>query len=181
MHLKSIGALCARTLSYESCEFELVDGVSDAKVSDMYNKASDIWAALHSQLLDRHTVLKRRDDPAKKIAQMQRMGKDPTTEMLDDLRHQLDLHRDSDSESDNDDDDELVEETRLRRMYRERKAKILLGKDFDSSLITCLIESVSKSLIFILLLCRRIVLVCSSKILSKSLYCQQGRHRYLPG
>ena len=180
MHLKSIGALCARTLSYESCEFELVDGVSDAKVSDMYNKASDIWAALHSQLLDRHTVLKRRDNPAKMIAQMQRMGKDPTAVMLEDLRHQVDLHRDSDSESDNDDDDELVEETRLRRMYRERKAKNLLGKNFDSSLMNVKTEPFIPSDMCYLLY-HRIVLVCSSKVLSKSLHCQQGRYRYLSG
>ena len=43
MHLKSIGALCARTLSYEGCEFELVDGISDEKVQRLYNKATEIW------------------------------------------------------------------------------------------------------------------------------------------
>lgn len=43
MHLKSIGALCARTLSYEGCEFELVDGISDVKVQRLYNKATEIW------------------------------------------------------------------------------------------------------------------------------------------
>ena len=137
MHLKSIGALCARTLSYESCEFELIDGISDEKVSAMYNKASDIWTALHSQLLDRCTKLKRRDDAADKVADWTaRTGREPTPAMLENMRYQLELHRDSDSESDQDDDDRLVEERRLRRTYRERKAKNLLGKGFDSSLIT---------------------------------------------
>jgi hypothetical protein len=125
MHLKSIGALCARTLSYESCEFELIDGISDEKVSAMYNKASDIWTALHSQLLDRCTKLKRRDHAAEWI---EKTGKEPTPAMLEDMRYQLELHRDSDSESDQDEDDRVVEERRLRRTYRERKAKNLLGK-----------------------------------------------------
>lgn len=132
MHLKSIGALCARTLSYESCEFELVDGISDEKVSAMYNKASDIWTALHSQLLDRCTKLKRRDDEMEKIENWsEKYGGDLTAEM----RYHLELHRDSDSESDHEDDDKIVEERRLRRTYRERKAKNLLGKNFDSSLM----------------------------------------------
>lgn len=131
MHLKSIGALCARTLSYESCEFELVDGISDEKVSAMYNKASEIWTALHSQLLDRCTKLKRRDDEMEKIAKWSEKYGELTAEM----HYHLELHRDSDSESDHDDDDKMVEERRLRRAYRERKAKNLLGKDFDSSLM----------------------------------------------
>ncbi|KAL7448672.1 hypothetical protein ACHAWC_000823 [Mediolabrus comicus] len=43
------------------------------------------------------------------------------------MRYHLDLHRDSDSESDHEGDDKFVEEARLRRMYREREAKHLLG------------------------------------------------------
>ncbi len=128
MHLKSIGALCARTLSYESCEFELVDGISDEKVSTMYNKASEIWTALHSQLLDRCTKLKHRDDQMDKIEKwLKKYG----TELTAEMHYHLELHRDSDSESDDDDDDKLVEERKLRRTYRERKAKNLLGKNFD--------------------------------------------------
>ncbi len=124
MHLKSIGALCARTLSYESCDFELVDGVSDESVRALYNKASDIWTALHSQLLDRCTKLRRKQDMNDKIAEWSEK-----MELTADMRYHLDLHRDSDSESDHEGDDKLVEETRLRRMYRERQAKHLLGKD----------------------------------------------------
>ena len=123
MYLKSIGALCARTLSYESCEFNLVDGISDEKVSAMYNKASDIWTALHAQLLDRCTKLKRRDETSKKIKEWSKKE-----ELTAEMRYHLELHRDSDSESDQDDDEKLVEESRLRRTYREREAKNLLGE-----------------------------------------------------
>lgn len=38
MHLKSNGALCARQLSYEACEFELVEGVGDERIRRVYNK-----------------------------------------------------------------------------------------------------------------------------------------------
>lgn len=167
MHLKSIGALCARTLSYESCEFELVDGISDEKVSAMYNKASEIWTALHSQLLDRCSKIKKRDDNYEKIAKWSE-----EMELTAEMRYHLELHRDSDSESDHDDDDKLVEERRLRRTYRERKAKNLLGKDFDSSVTNIMTTHTSFVLIFFPLLYIRVVLVCPSKILSKSLYCQ---------
>ncbi len=128
MHLKSIGALCARTLSYESCDFELVDGISDEKVSALYNKASEIWTALHSQLLDRCTKLKGRDKMRDKIKKWSEET-ELTQEMRQEMRYHFDLHRDSDTESDDDDDAKLVEERRLRRTYREREAKNLLGKD----------------------------------------------------
>lgn len=180
MHLKSIGALCARTLSYESCEFELVDGISDDKVSAMYNKASEIWTALHSQLLDRCTKMKRRDDEKEKIDKWIEKSGELTPEMHSKIHYHLELHRDSDSESDHDDDDKMVEESKLRRTYRERKAKNLLGKNFDSSLMNVKTEPFIPSDMCYLLY-HRIVLVCSSKVLSKSLHCQQGRYRYLSG
>jgi len=122
MYLKSIGALCARTLSYEDCQFELVDGVSDESVRALYNKASDIWSALHSQLLDRCAKLKKKHRMDTKIA---KLSEDDLTE---DMRYHRDLHQVSDSESDNEDDDKLFEERRLRRKYRGREAKTLLGK-----------------------------------------------------
>jgi hypothetical protein len=51
-------------------------------------------------------------------------------ELAAEMHYHLDLHRDSDSESDHDYDEKLIEERRLRREYRERGAKHLLGKDF---------------------------------------------------
>ena len=52
MHLKSIGAIVARTLSYEACEFELIEDVSDDNVRKIYNDAANLWSkyALHSYL-----------------------------------------------------------------------------------------------------------------------------------
>lgn len=125
MHLKSIGALCARTLSYESCEFELVDGVSDDKVRTLYNQASEIWTDLHSKLVDRCKKLNKKEEMKDKIA---KFGEDG--ELSEEMRYHLDLHRDSDSESDDDEDDKakLSEERKLRRMYRERQSKFLQGK-----------------------------------------------------
>jgi hypothetical protein len=101
-------------------------------------------------------------------------------ELTADMRYHLDLHRDSDSESDNEGDEKLVEETRLRRMYREREAKHLLGKDawLIAWLSKCSIPYQSLTPIF--LFCR-IILVRSPEILSKSLYCQQGWYIHLFG
>jgi hypothetical protein len=118
-------------------------------------------------LLDRCLKIKKRDDTAEKIAKWSE-----EMELTAEMRYQLELYRDSDSESDHDDDDKLVEERRLRRTYRERKAKNLQGKDFDALLINYPTQHTSLTLTFLSLLCIRIVLVCPSKILSKSVYCQ---------
>lgn len=124
MHLKSIGALCARTLSYESCEFELVDGVSDDKVRQLYNQATEIWTDLHAQLADRCTALMEQEFMDTKISRwMKEMG--DACELNEEMRNHVDLHRDSDSESEDEEDDE---EKKLRRLYRDRKARFLLGE-----------------------------------------------------
>lgn len=44
MHLKSVGAICARTLSYEACEFALIEDVSDDSVRKIYNDAANLWS-----------------------------------------------------------------------------------------------------------------------------------------
>jgi len=44
MHLKSAGAIVARTLSYEACEFELIENVSDDSVRKIYNDAANLWS-----------------------------------------------------------------------------------------------------------------------------------------
>ena len=40
MHLKSIGAITARMLSYSACEFEMIDGVGSDTVRAAYNSAA---------------------------------------------------------------------------------------------------------------------------------------------
>ena len=126
MHLKSMGALCARTLSYESCEFEMIDGISDDKVRNLYNQAAAIWTDLHAQLAERCRKLNKRDEMQEKIAKWT-AEMDGEGGLSDEMRYHLNLHRDSDSESDDEDDDKL-EERKLRRDYRGRQAKFLLGK-----------------------------------------------------
>jgi len=53
MYLKSIGALQARQLSYETCDFAIVDVVSDENYSNVYEEAAKIWASLYVELLRR--------------------------------------------------------------------------------------------------------------------------------
>mmetsp|Transcript_18695 Transcript_18695/g.40471 ORF Transcript_18695/g.40471 Transcript_18695/m.40471 type:complete len:1753 (+) Transcript_18695:126-5384(+) len=127
MHLKSIGALCARTLSYESCEFELVSEVSDDKIHTLYNQATEIWTDLHAQLADRCKKLNKREEMKEKIARWSSAMGEDGGKLSEEMRSHLDLHRDSDSESEDEDDARLVEERKLRRMYRERQSKFLLG------------------------------------------------------
>lgn len=124
MHLKSIGALCARTLSYESCEFQLIDGISDVKVQKTYNDATAVWTDLHFNLAERCEKLNRRDAMREQIAKWQAESGDG--ELSEQLQYQLDIHRDSDSESD-DEDDAKLEERKLRRSYRNRNSKHLQG------------------------------------------------------
>ncbi|KAL7536947.1 hypothetical protein ACHAXR_007495, partial [Thalassiosira sp. AJA248-18] len=51
MHLKSIGALQARQLSYETCDFALIDVVSDENYCQVYEEATNIWISLYGVLL----------------------------------------------------------------------------------------------------------------------------------
>ena len=51
MHLKSIGALQARQLSYETCDFAIIDVISDDAFSQVYHEATEIWIKLHAELL----------------------------------------------------------------------------------------------------------------------------------
>lgn len=131
MHLKSIGALCARTLSYESCQFELVDSVGNDKVRRLYNRASEIWTDLHAQLADQCMKLNKSEKMDDEIARLRRLsdtGEEEEEELSGDMQYHIDLHGDSDSETDDDEEDaKKLEERRLRRMYRARKSKFLKG------------------------------------------------------
>jgi len=53
MHLKSTGSICARTLSYSACEFEMVEDVGDDNVRKVYNESSELWVDLHTKMADR--------------------------------------------------------------------------------------------------------------------------------
>ena len=133
MYLKSVGALCARTLSYESCEFQLVDGVSDAKVGALYNRAAAIWTDLHAQLAEQCKKLNAGHEMNADIDQWKKdMGED--AELTEEMRYHLDLHKDSDSESNDEEDARFAEERKLRRIYRKRQSKFLRGQQQQSLL-----------------------------------------------
>lgn len=51
MHLKRVGALQARQLSYSTCDFELVDVVSSDEFVAVYEQASKIFIDLYTELL----------------------------------------------------------------------------------------------------------------------------------
>jgi hypothetical protein len=126
MHLKSIGAICARTLSYEDCEFALVDNDSDEKARAVYNSAAELWGDLLSALADKCAQLKGKGKTDKRILDILERG-DP---LPDDLLFHKNLHCDSDSEDDygSEDEGEGINEQRfLRRKYRNRAAKTLRG------------------------------------------------------
>lgn len=131
MHLKSIGAIMARTLSYQACEFDMIDGVSDPKVRGTYNKATELWTDLHAQLADRLIVLREREEVFNDI---DRIRQNDGTLSEEQLFH-IELHADSDDEDGLDSDDEdvaVVEQRRLRRMYRNRQPKHVRGQFWSS-------------------------------------------------
>ena len=133
MHLKSIGAITARTLSYSACEFEMVENVGNDKVQKVYNRATELWTDLHSKLVDRCEILKKEEELNKIIRRLEAQGED--AELSDELLFHRDLHEDSDSEgefSDDEYDDAIVAQRNLRRKYRNRKAKHLKGQFWSS-------------------------------------------------
>ncbi len=104
----------------------IYNNTQDEKVKVTYNKASAIWIDLFHQLADRCKKLNKREEMQNKIAKWtEEMG---DVELSDEMRRHLDIHRDSDSEDDDESEDEaLAEERKLRRTYRDRQAKFLLG------------------------------------------------------
>lgn len=135
MHLKSVGAIVARTLSYEACEFELIDDVSDENVRKIYNDAANLWIDLHSHLADRVAKLKKEAEMKKKIKLL--LEKQGGQGLLNDeqLFYQG-MNEDSDDEGeqdeDEDGDDPLVIQRKLRRKFRDRKPGILKGLFWSS-------------------------------------------------
>ena len=52
MHLKSIGAMTVRMLSYEVCEFETVVVKVVGNFRKIYNRCTDLWTHLYYELMD---------------------------------------------------------------------------------------------------------------------------------
>ena len=128
MHLKSSGAIMARTLSYEACEFALIEDVSDDGVRKIYNDAANLWIDLHAQLADRCEMLKKKEKMQQKIsAKMDKPGGEGLLTDEELFYQGLDEDSDSEGEEDEDEDDPIVEQRKLRRKYRHRKPGRLKG------------------------------------------------------
>ena len=121
MHLKATGSLVARTLSYESCSFDLVDDIGNEQVTKVYNEASQVWTELHAHLGERTRKINDDAKVQKEIQEFEDEGLPLTSSMM----HHQQLNQDSDTESDDDAGDE--EERIIRRTYRRREAKNLQG------------------------------------------------------
>jgi len=123
MHLKSIGALVARTLSYEDCEFALVENDSDEKSKAVYNASAELWADLLTKLGDRVVELKQKNDMKKKIKKCRQ----EYVELDEVMLFQDGVMNDSDEEDeDSEDEDQGIKEQRLlRRKFRNREPGVM--------------------------------------------------------
>ncbi|GAB4836724.1 udp-glycosyltransferase [Ancistrocladus abbreviatus] len=57
MDMKARGMFVCRTLSYKGVEFEVVEALLDAKMTEMYQKAAEFWAELRVELLSASAFL----------------------------------------------------------------------------------------------------------------------------
>mmetsp|Transcript_20487 Transcript_20487/g.41163 ORF Transcript_20487/g.41163 Transcript_20487/m.41163 type:complete len:1688 (+) Transcript_20487:177-5240(+) len=124
MHLKSSGALVARSLSYEDCEFALIKDITDNKVREVYNNATELWTDLHSHLLNRCSDISKYRMLEKEMKEIEDHGGDIPEELL----FNRELNCDSDSEGDEELlDDALLEQRNLRRQFRNRASRHMKG------------------------------------------------------
>ena len=119
MHLKSIGALCARQLSYEACEFELVEGVGDERIRRVYNKGMTLlrFVPLPAKSFTQHNLsfngnsngavdglavaaCEQIEPVRSKGGDGRSHGGDVEGEPCEEMRHHIALHEESDSEDD---------------------------------------------------------------------------------
>lgn len=113
-------------MSYEDCEFALVDNSSDENAREVYNSAAELWGDLLSALADKCASLKGKGKIDDKIYAIEQRGEP----LPDDLVFHKNLHCESDSEDDYDSEDEgegINVQRALRRKYRNRTAKTLRG------------------------------------------------------
>lgn len=138
MHLKSMGAICARTLSYEDCEFELVENASNDTSRNVYNSSAELWGDLHVALGDRCAQLLGKSKKDRKIEELMERGET----LPEDLQFHYDLHVDSDTEIDDDSDDEegICEQKAVRRKYRNRTSKMLRGLYWSANQVSPIIS-----------------------------------------
>ena len=122
MHLKSKGAMLARTLSYEGCEFSVVPNVMADDMTQVYNKSVKLWSEMHTALLNEMAKRKEKEIFDKQLQKAKDSGR-----TLDyDLRRQMDIYADSDDEDEEPTKAEN-EASEFRKQCRDRSAQTLNG------------------------------------------------------
>jgi hypothetical protein len=120
LHLKAKGAMLARTLSYKSCEFQLVTDIMQDNVNELYDKAAELWHDLYIALTN---DLPKRQERVEMADQLDRaMGAGG--------RLDRDLERFRAVNADSDDEGEEITEAEkaaaeYRRTCREREPKMI--------------------------------------------------------
>ena len=167
MHLKSIGAICARTLSYEDCEFALVENASDKNAREVYNSSAELWGDLFVKLGERCADLRAGDKLEKRIRDLVDKGQ----ELPEELLFYQNVHDISDDD-DSDDEDGICEQRKLRRKFRDRKSKTLRGLFWSAHQVCLSTNPASTPLVD-----HDVTppYIFASEILSISLYCLQGQ------
>jgi hypothetical protein len=112
MHLKSKGALMARTLSYAACEFAAVSNVGSDELEKTYNKSSELWGKMYVALKIELKNRKERQKFKKDFEKATKIGGFLDPEMA----KMRDMYADSDDES----EDELTEAEKEASAYRKK-------------------------------------------------------------
>ena len=120
LHLKAKGAMLARTLSYKSCEFQLVTNIMQDNVNELYNKAAELWHDLYIALTNDLPKRQERMDMADQLDRALGAGGQ--------LDRDLERFRAETADSD-DEGEELTEAEKTaaeyRRKCREREPKMI--------------------------------------------------------
>ena len=124
MHLKSKGALMARTLSYEGCEFEALHNVMDEKIASVYDRSTDLWTEMQKAVLNSSEERKERHQASKRISKARERGSniDPADLMVEEV------WGDSDSDSDNSLDEAEMEASAKRKKCRNNPPHVVSGQ-----------------------------------------------------
>jgi len=115
MHLKSKGALLARTLSYKGCDFKEMKNVMDPTIEKVYNDSTLLWNDMYVALVNDTEKRKQLQKALKKADDLERNNHDIDRELLE-----LRAIHDADSD-DEDGDDKDVE---FRRQCRRRPGEL---------------------------------------------------------
>jgi len=120
MHLKSKGAMVARTLSYQGCEFAAISNVMNAESETIYDKSAELWGEMHDALVNEMAERKDRAEYEKKLKWMQARGQ---TFLDAEMLEKQQLYADSDDE----DDEEMTEAEEQASLYRKEVRKRKAG------------------------------------------------------